>query len=314
MLNQRWYIYQILKTTELESSTEASRSNMEPTTESSDKSVHYKKKSNSYSSQAEAMSFFEEGDLSMYNGDYGTAIENYKRCLENADKNNVKMMVYFGLGNAYTLCDNWEEGLNSFNHCLKFSSTVESEYFEHQVYLGLGSVHSTIKRLEDAMKKDKMEYLCHIALGGLNKLLGNYEQSLEHNRKGFSLIESQQQQHEQHHRPQRQRKVGGINVSKDFVNLNMKNLSIVTSAGIVNGVLAVLWELAELFDKLEQWGDATFIYETYLEMVTKDKNIEKQKNVMERLVQIYDEEERYYLRKSMEAKLQEIIKKKNEKE
>ena len=93
----------------------------------------------------------------------------------------------------------------------------------------------------------------------------------------------------------------------------MKNLSIVTSAGIVNGVLAVFWELAELFDKLEQWGDATFIYETYLEMVTKDENIEKQKNVMERLVQIYDEEERYYLRNSMEAKLQEIIKKKNEK-
>ncbi|XP_046844107.1 uncharacterized protein LOC124438155 [Xenia sp. Carnegie-2017] len=200
----------------MEISTEASRSNMEPTTESSDKSVHYyNKKSNSYSSQAEAMSFFEEGNLSMNNGDYGTAIENYKRCLENADKDNVKMMVYFGLGNAYTLSDNWEEGLNSFNHYLKFSSKVESEYFEHQVYLGLGSVHSTMKRLEEAMKKDEMECLCHIALGGLNKLLENYEQSLEHYRKGFSLIiESQQQQHEQHHRPRRPRKVGGINEEK----------------------------------------------------------------------------------------------------
>ncbi|XP_046844890.1 isoaspartyl peptidase/L-asparaginase-like [Xenia sp. Carnegie-2017] len=197
----------------MEISTEASRSNMETTAESSDKSVHYyNKKSNSYSSQAEAMSFFEEGNLSMNNGDYGTAIENYKRCLENADKDNVKMMVYFCLGNAYTLCDNWEEGLNSFNDCLKFSSKVESEYFEHQLYLGMGSVHSNMKRLEDAMKKDEMECLCHIALGGLNKLLKNYEQSLEHYRKGFSLIiESQQQQHEQHHRSRRPRKVGGIN-------------------------------------------------------------------------------------------------------
>ncbi|XP_046844658.1 probable LRR receptor-like serine/threonine-protein kinase RPK1 [Xenia sp. Carnegie-2017] len=94
----------------------------------------------------------------------------------------------------------------------------------------------------------------------------------------------------------------------------MKNLSLVTSAGIVNRVLAVLWELAELFDKLEQWGDAAFVYETYLDMITKDEDIEKQANVMKRLVQIYDEEERYYLRNSMEAKLQEIIKKKNEKE
>ncbi|XP_046843878.1 uncharacterized protein LOC124437959 isoform X2 [Xenia sp. Carnegie-2017] len=260
------------------------------------------------------MEVLEEGNCAMNNGDYETAIKNYNNCVEVADENSLKTIAYFGLGNAYTLSNKRQQAINSFNHCLKFSSKVESEYFEHQVYLGLGSVHSNIKRLEDAMKKDEMEFLCHIALGGLNKSLGNYEQSFDHYRKGFSLIESQQQQHEQHHRPQRPRKVGGINVSKDFVNLNMKNLSIVTSAGIVSGVLAVLWELAELFNKLEQYREAADIYEMYLEIVTEDEDIEKQKNVMERLVQIYEEEERYYLRDSMEDKLQEIIKKKNEKE
>ncbi|XP_046844883.1 serine/threonine-protein kinase/endoribonuclease IRE2-like [Xenia sp. Carnegie-2017] len=260
------------------------------------------------------MGILEEGNCSMNNGDYKTAIEHYNNCVEVADENSLKTIAYFGLGNAYTLFDNWEEGLNSFKHCLKFSSKIETEYFEHQVYLGLGSVHSIIKRLEDAMKKDEMECLCHIALGGLNKLLKNYEQSLEHYRKGFSLIESQHQQHEQHHRPQRQRKVGGINVSKDFVNLNMKNLSIITSAGIVSGVLAVLWELAELFDKLEQYREAADIYEMYLGFAQEDEDIEKQENAMEYLIQIYEEEERYYLRNSMEAKLQEIIMKKNEKE
>ncbi|XP_046846008.1 uncharacterized protein LOC124439800 [Xenia sp. Carnegie-2017] len=307
---------------------------MEPTNESSDKSVHYyKKKSNSYSSQAEAMSFFEEGNFSMNNGDYGTAIENYKRCLENADEDKFKMMVYFGLGNACTLSDNWEEGLNSFNHCLKFSSEVESEYFEHQVYLGLGSVHSTIKRLEEAMKKDEMECLCHIALGGLNKSLGYYEKSLEHYRKGFSFIDyehqeaemqsrrrkenqqgNQQEQNKRRERPRRPRKVGGINVGKDFVKHNLKSLSVVTSAGIVSGVLAVSWELAELFDKLEQYREAADIYEMYLEIVKEDGDIEKQTNVMKRLKQIYYEDERHYLMDSITTKLQEIEERKKNQE
>ncbi|XP_046843893.1 serine/threonine-protein kinase/endoribonuclease IRE2-like isoform X2 [Xenia sp. Carnegie-2017] len=56
------------------------------------------------------------------------------------------------------------------------------------------------------------------------------------------------------------------------------------------------------------------LYMKYIWRWSKDEDIEKQKNVMKRLVQIYDEEERYYLRNSMEAKLQEIIKKKDEKE
>ncbi|XP_046844642.1 uncharacterized protein LOC124438520 [Xenia sp. Carnegie-2017] len=270
------------------------------------------------------MGILEEGNCSMNNGDCKTAIEHYNNCVEVADEDSLKTIAYFGLGNAYTLSNNWEEGLNSFKHCLKFSSKVETEYFEQQVYLGLGSVHSTIKRLEDAMKKNEMECLCHIALGGLNKLLGNYEKSLEHYRKGFSFIDcehqeeeiqpqqqkenqqgNQQEQNKRRERPRRPRKVGGINVGKDYLK-NLKNLSIVTSAGIVRGVLAVLWELAELFDKLEQYREAADIYEIYLKIVTEDKDIEKHENAMEYLIQIYEEEGRDLHRDSMKTRLQEF--------
>ncbi|XP_046844542.1 uncharacterized protein LOC124438449 isoform X2 [Xenia sp. Carnegie-2017] len=286
-----------------------------------------------YSTKPVAMTFLEEGNCSMNNGDYEMAIEHYERCLNVANENSLKMMAYFSIGNAYTLSNKLEEGLNYFNLCLNLSSKVETKYFQHKVYLGLGSVHSTATRLKEAIKKDEVECLCHIALGGLNKSLGKYEKSLEHYRKGFSFIDcehqeeemqprqrkenqqgNQQEQNKRRERPRRPRKVGGINVSKDFVKHNLKNLSIVTSAGIVSGVLAVLWELAELFDKLEQYREAADIYEMYLGIVPEDEGIEKQEKAMEYLIQIYDEEERYLLRNSMEAKLQEIIKKKNEKE
>ncbi|XP_046844885.1 uncharacterized protein LOC124438730 [Xenia sp. Carnegie-2017] len=88
----------------------------------------------------------------------------------------------------------------------------------------------------------------------------------------------------------------------------MKNLSIVTSAGIVNGVLAVYWELAELFDKLEEWRDAIDVYEIYLHIVNNDKNIAKQKNAMERLIRLYEEEGRDLQRDSMKEKLHEVDK------
>ncbi|XP_046844109.1 uncharacterized protein LOC124438156 isoform X2 [Xenia sp. Carnegie-2017] len=267
------------------------------------------------------MEILEEGNCSMNNGDYETAIEHYNSCVEVADEKSIKMMAYFCLGNAYTLSDKGEEAISCFNDCLNLSSQLEIKYFQHQIYFGLGSIHSTTKRLEDSIKKEEMVCLCHVALGGLNKLLENYEKSLEHYRKGFSLIESQELEDEmlrlqledseqKHYQMQRQKKVrkGGINVSKDFVNCNMKNLSIVTSAGIVNGVLAVYWELAELFDKLEELRDAIDVYEMYLHIVNNDKDIAKQKNAMERLIRLYEEEGRDLQRDSMKEKLHEVDK------
>ena len=88
-----------------------------------------------------------------------------------------------------------------------------------------------LKDFVDDLKKDKIVCLCHIALGGLNKLWEIFEP----------------------------KKVDGINVSKDFIDHNMKNLSIVTSTGIMNGVVVVYWVLAELFEKLKRWDEATCI-------------------------------------------------------
>ncbi|XP_046845249.1 serine/threonine-protein kinase/endoribonuclease IRE2-like [Xenia sp. Carnegie-2017] len=257
---------------------------------------------------------FKEGNRCMNNGDFEPAIKNYIECLRPPSKNSVKMMAYFGAGNACVLSDKWKDGLKCFDECLKISSNVKREFFQRQVYLGLGNIDSTTERFVDDLKKDKMVCLCHIALGGLNKWLKNYEKSFEHYRKGFSLIESQQQQHEQHHRPRRPRKVGGINVSKDFVNLYMKNLSIVTSAGIVSGMLAVLWELAELFEKLEQYREAADIYEIYLEIVTEDEDIEKQMNAMVCLIRIYGKEGRHSSMDVMKLKLRDLDRKKKKKE
>ena len=276
-----------------------------------------------------------EGNVSMDSRDYETAIEHYKKCLNSTDENSLKTIAYFGLGNAYTLSDEGKEAINCFNDCLNLSSELEIKYFQHQIYLGLGSIHSTTKRLEDGIKKEEMVCLCHVALGGLNKLLENYEKSLEHYRKGFSLIENQQleaemqhlqleekqlgnhqehlqeqEQHKQCHRPQRQKKVGGINISKDFVDHYLKNLSLVTSFGIMNGVLVVYWELAELFDKLEKWGDAVYIYEIYLMIVTEDEDIDKEQNAIECLIRIFEEEGRDYFLDSMKARLRELDKRK----
>ncbi|XP_046844517.1 uncharacterized protein LOC124438427 isoform X2 [Xenia sp. Carnegie-2017] len=287
--------------------------------ESSDKSsLDSDKKSTSYSDLPVALSFLKRGNCSIDNRDYETAIELYKKCLKGAEEKSVKMMAHFSLGNAYILSDKMEEGLNCFNECLNFSSKVDSKYFQHEVYFGLESVRSTNNRLDDGIKKEEIDSLCHVALGGLNKLSRNYEQSLEHYKKGFSLIESlykQEIQLSQQENPQhRQKKVGGINVSKDFIDHNIKNLSIITSTGIMNGVLIVYWELAELFDKLEQWDDATRIYEIYLEIVRKDEDIEKQTNVVQRLIQIYEKDERYALKESMVLNLQKLDEKKKNKE
>ncbi|XP_046862174.1 serine/threonine-protein kinase/endoribonuclease IRE1-like isoform X2 [Xenia sp. Carnegie-2017] len=279
------------------------------------------------------MTFLEEGNCSMSKCDYEMAIEHYERCLNVANENSLKTIAYFSLGNAYTLSNKRKKAINCFNDCLNLSSELEIKYFQHQIYLGLGSIHCTTKRLEDGIKKDEMDCLCDIALGGLNKLFGNYEKSLEHYWKGFSFIDcehqeekmqprqrkenqqgNQQEQNKRRERPRRPRKVGGINVSKDFVNLNMKNLSIVTSAGILSGVLAVLWELAELFDKLEQYREAADIYEMYLEIVTEDENIEKQENAMKYLIQIYEEEGRDFLKDSMTTRLQEFRERKKNQE
>ena len=303
---------------EMEHSKEESERNLEMTTESSDKSsLDSDKKSTSYSDLPGALSFLKRGNCSIDNRDYEIAIEQYKKCLKGAEEESVKMMAYFSLGNAYILSDKKEEALNCFNECLKFSSKVESKYFQHEVYFGLESVHSTTNRLNDGIKKEEIDSLCHVALGGLNKLSRNYEQSLEHYRKGFSLIESlykQEIQLSQQESPQhRQKKVGGINVSKDFIDHNIKNLSIITSTGIMNGVLVVYWELAELFEKLKQWEDATRIYEIYFEIVRKDEDIEKQINVVQRLIQMYEKEERYAVQDSMKFILQELDEKKKKK-
>ncbi|XP_046844651.1 U-box domain-containing protein 70-like [Xenia sp. Carnegie-2017] len=285
-----------------------------------------------WQSQPAAMQSLEEGNFNMKNGDYERAIKHYQECLNVTNEISVEIMAFFGLGNAYTLSDKWQEGLNCFNDCLNLSSKVESKYFQHEVYLGLGNIHSTTNRLKDGIKKDEMDCLCHIALGGLNKLLGKYEKSLEHYKKGFNLLECQhqqemqkenqlgnqqvQQQEQEQNRPRlrRQEKVGGINVSEDFVDHYLKNLSIVTSAGIVSEVLAVYWELAELFDKLENLGEATHIYEIYLEIVTNGEDMEKQKNAMQRLMQIYEKEGRHYLKDLIEQKVQDLDRKKKNKE
>ena len=287
----------------MESSTEASGDNLEITIKNCNiSSSNLENRSSSYSTKPSALRFLEEGNCSINNGDYETAIEHYKRCLEAADENSMKMMAYFCLGNAYTLDDKQKEGRKFFNDCLSLSSEVESKYFQHKFYLPLGRVNSI--SLEGTIKKDEMVCLCHIALGGINKLFENYEKSLSHYKEGFQLIECQQTQ-----QPQKVVRKSGINVSKDFIQQYMKNLSIITSDGIVNGVLAIYWELAELFHKLEQWGDATYIYEIYLNIVENDEDMEKQKNALECLIQIYEMEGRTLSKDFFEKKLHELDKK-----
>ncbi|XP_046844307.1 uncharacterized protein LOC124438295 [Xenia sp. Carnegie-2017] len=206
----------------------------------------------------------EEGNRCMNNGDYESAIEHYVQCLRPPSKNSVKMMAYFGTGNACFLFEKWEERLKCFGNCLKISSKVKRKFFQHQFYLGLGNIDSTTERFVDDLKKNKMVCLCHIALGGLSKRLENYEKSLEHYRKGFSLTECQHQENQQEQKKEL-KKVDGINVIKDFIDHNMKNLSIVTSTEIMNGVLVFYWELAELFDKLKRRDEAICMYKIYME-------------------------------------------------
>ncbi|XP_046844306.1 uncharacterized protein LOC124438294 [Xenia sp. Carnegie-2017] len=252
----------------------------------------------------------EEGNRCMNNGDYEQAIEHYTQCLRHPSKNSVKMMAHFGAGNACVLSDKWEDGLNCFDECLKTSSKVKREFFQHQVYLGLGNTDSTTERIVDDLKKNKMVSLCHIVLGGLNKKLGNYEKSLEHYRKGFFLIDCQHQENQQELEKE-PKKVDGINVSKDFIDHNMKNLSVITSTEIMNGVLVVYRELAELFEKLNRWDEATCIYKIYLEVATEDDDVQEQRNAMVCLIRIYRKDERDNLRESVQLKLQELDNKKN---
>ncbi|XP_046843921.1 60 kDa SS-A/Ro ribonucleoprotein-like [Xenia sp. Carnegie-2017] len=184
------------------------------------------------------MGILEEGNCSMNNGDYETAIEHYNNCVKVAGESSIKMMALFGLANAYTLSDKGEEAINCFNDCLNLSSELEIKYFQHQIYLGLGSIHCTTKRLEDGIKKYEMVCLCHVALGGLNKLLENYEKSLEHYKNGFPFIDcehqeeemqprqrkenqqgNQQEQNKRRERLRRPRKVGGINAVEEVKTL-----------------------------------------------------------------------------------------------
>ena len=78
----------------------------------------------------------------------------------------------------------------------------------------------------------------------------------------------------------------------------------------MNGVLVVYWELAELFDKLEKWGDAVYIYEIYLMIVTEDEDIDKEQNAIECLIRIFEELGRDYFLDSMKARLRELDKRK----
>ncbi|XP_046844893.1 uncharacterized protein LOC124438737 [Xenia sp. Carnegie-2017] len=251
-----------------------------------------------------------KGNRCINNGDYEPAIEHYIQCLRPPSKNSFKMMAYFGAGNACVLSDKWEDGLNCFDECLKISSKVKRKFCQHQVYLGLGNIDSTTERFVDDLKKNKMVCLCHIALGGLNKRLGNYEKSLEHYRKGFFLIDCQHQENQQELEKE-PKKVDGINISKDFIDHNMKNLSVITSTKIMNGVLVVYRELAELFEKLNRWDEATCIYKIYMEVATEDDDVQEQRNAMVCLIRIYGKDGRDNLRESVQLKLQELDNKKN---
>ena len=63
-----------------------------------------------WASQPAAMQSLEDGNSNMKNGAYERAIKHYQECLEVTNEISVKIMAFFGLGNAYTLSDEWQEG------------------------------------------------------------------------------------------------------------------------------------------------------------------------------------------------------------